>query len=307
MNERTSATRDPSRVALVTCADLPELDPDDRRLIAPLRALGLTAEAAVWDDPDVDWAEYNLAVLRSTWDYSTRHPEFVGWAARVPRLANPAPVVTWNTDKRYLVDLDLAGIPVTPTSWLAPEDRWKPPEDGEWVIKPAIGAGSVDCGRYRLTDPVHRRLAGVHVDRLQRAGRLVMIQPYLPAVDSYGETALLFLHDPGRGGLAYSHAARKGPMLAGPDRGGADPTELYRPERITERVPSAAELAMARRVIAAVPGDPAALLYARVDLIPGRDGRPVLVELELAEPSLFLGFDPGAAARFAAAIAAFAG
>jgi hypothetical protein len=290
-----------SRVALVTCADLPELDPDDRRLVAPLRARGVAAVPAVWDDPAVDWSGFDLAVLRSTWDYPPRRGEFVAWAASVPRLANPPEVVSWNTDKRYLVELSLADLPVVPTSWLAPDDAGQLPTDGEWVVKPAVGAGSRYCGRYRLDDPVHRRLAREHVGRLQRMGRLAMLQPYLPAVDTYGETALLFIADPHRGDLVYSHAIRKGPMLTGPDREGQ---ELYLPEQISQRVPSASELAIARRVVAEVPGGSDRLLYARVDLIPGPDGRPLLVELELTEPSLFLGHDTAAAARFAAAIAA---
>lgn len=301
MTSNEPATREPSRVALVTCADLPELDPDDRRLLRPLRTRGLTAVPAVWDDPDVDWSGFDLVVLRSAWDYPPRRSEFVSWAARVPRLVNPADVVTWNTDKRYLVELAVADLPVVPTTWVTPEDGWRLPETGEWVLKPAVSAGSKDSGRYHLDDPVHRRLAGAHLARLQGDGRLAMVQPYLPAVDSYGETALMFIADPGRGDLAYSHAVRKGPMLTGPD---PETHELYRPERITERVPSAAELALARRVLAEVPGGTARLLYARVDLIPGPDGRPQLVEVELTEPSLCLAHDPAAAARFAAAIAA---
>jgi hypothetical protein len=301
MTDHRRAARDQSRVALVTCADLPELDPDDRRLVPPLRWLGIEPVPAVWDDPDVDWASFDLAVLRSAWDYPPRRAEFLSWAARVPALANPAPVVRWNTDKRYLADLSGAGLPVVQTSWVAPGDCWHLPESGVWVLKPAVGAGSKSCGRYRLADPVHRRLAVEHVTRLQRAGRLVMVQPYLPAVDSYGETAVLFLADPERGELGYSHGVRKGPMLAGPDR---QTHELFLPEQVTERVPSAAELALARRVLAAVPGGPDRLLYARVDLIPGPDGRPLVVEVELTEPSLFLGHDAGAADRLAAAIAA---
>lgn len=329
MTDNPRAAREfSSRVALVTCADLPELDPDDRRLVDPLRVRGVSAVPAVWDDPAVDWSGFDLAVLRSTWDYAARRGEFVSWAASVPRLANPPEVVSWNTDKRYLVELSLADLPVVPTSWLAPDDAGQLPAAGEWVVKPAVGAGSKDCGRYRLDDPVHRRLATEHVTRLQLADRLVMLQPYLPAVDSYGETAVLFVADPHRGDLVYSHAIRKGPMLAGPDRRpvrdpsaaspagssagqrgegdglGMETHALYRPERITGRVPSASELAVARRVVAEVPGGSERLLYARVDLIPGPDGRPLLVELELTEPSLFLGHGAGAAARFAAAIAA---
>jgi hypothetical protein len=261
----------------------------------------VAAVPAVWDDPAVDWSGFDLAVLRSTWDYPPRRGEFVAWATSVPRLANPPEVVSWNTDKRYLVELSLADLPVVPTSWLAPDDAGQLPADGEWVVKPAVGAGGRYCGRYRLDDPEHRRLARDHVARLQGMGRLAMLQPYLPAVDTYGETALLFIADPHRGDLVYSHAIRKGPMLTGPDREGQ---ELYRPEQISERVPSASELAIARRVVAEVPGGSDRLLYARVDLIPGPDGRPLLVELELTEPSLFLGHDAGAAHRFAAAIAA---
>lgn len=292
-----------ARVALVTCADLPDLDPDDRLLVAPLRALGVAAVPAVWDDPGVDWAGLDLAVLRSTWDYPTRRSEFVAWAAHVPRLANPAEVVTWNTDKSYLLDLGLAGVPVVPTTWVGPEDSWQPPRTGECVIKPAAGAGSKDCGRYRLADPDQRRLAAAHVARLHQDGKLVLVQPYLPAVDRHGETAMIFLADPNRGGgLGFSHAVRKSPMLVGPHRA-VDDEVLYRPEEITARTPSAAELAVSRRVLGTVPGGADRLLYARVDLIPGADGRPLVVELELTEPSLFLAHHRGAATRLAAAIA----
>jgi hypothetical protein len=270
-------------------------------LLSPLRMRGIEAVPAIWDDPALDWSTFDLVVLRSTWDYPPRRKEFTVWAGSVPRLANPATVVSWNTDKRYLVELTLGDVPVVPTSWLAVGESWHPPQAGEWVIKPAVGAGSRYCGRYQLGDPAHRRLAEAHVARLHELGRLVMLQPYLPAVDDYGETAVLFVADPHRGDLAYSHAVRKGPMLTGPEK----PIDgLYHEEVITGRIPSAAELAVARRALAEVPGGSEQLLYARVDLIPGPDGRPLLVELELIEPSLFLGHDAGAATRLAAAIAA---
>jgi hypothetical protein len=289
-----------SRVALVTCAELPDLDPDDRRLLKPLHRLGVEPVAAVWDDAGVDWSGFDLAVLRSTWDYPARRSQFVAWAGSVPRLANPADIVAWNTDKRYLLDLDLAGLPVVPTRWVVPDETWRPGESGEWVVKPAVGVGSLDVGRYRLADPSERRLAADHVGRLQHAGQMVMLQPYLPSADRYGETAVIFFASPHGGEPAYSHAIRKGPMLTGP--ADSEPG-LYRSERISSRVPTVIELAVARRTIAEVPGGPERLLYARVDLIPGRDGRPLVVELELTEPSLFLGYAPGAATLLATAIA----
>lgn len=282
-----------ARVALVTCAALPDLYPDDQLLLDPLRSAGLAAEPAVWDDPAVDWTGFDLVVLRSPWDYVHRREEFLAWTARVPRLLNPPGVVAWNTDKRYLGMLAGAGAPVVPTRWLEPGATWTPRTAGDWVIKPAVSAGSRDTGRYDLTDAEHRELATAHLARLAGAGRVAMVQPYLPAVDDHGETSLLYF------GGRYSHAIRKGPMLDGPDAG--EPV-LFRPEEIVPREPVAAEHAVAERVLAAVPGA-AGLLYARVDLIPGPDGQPLLVELELTEPSVFLAHGEGAAQRFAAAIA----
>jgi hypothetical protein len=287
----------PAQVALVTCAELPDLDPDDRLLAAPLAELGVGADAVVWDDAGVSWGTYDLVVLRSTWDYARRRDEFVAWARTVPRLMNSADIVAWNTDKRYLSELLSAGLPVVPTDWIAPADAWALPTRGEWVIKPAVSAGSLDTGRYDTADPEHRQLAAAHVARLQAADRLVMMQPYLPSVDTYGETSLLFFSG------EYSHAIRKGPMLNGPE---VAVDGLYKEEEIAARRPTEAELLVGARALAAVPGGADQLLYARVDLIHGRDGEPLVVELELTEPSLFLATSPHAPVLFARAIAAAA-
>ncbi len=273
------------KVALVTCAALPDLDPDDRLALAPLAAYGIEAVAERWDDPAVDWAAYDLVVLRSPWDYPDRRDDFVAWARCVPRLVNPAHVVAWNTDKHYLADLD---VPVVPTSYVAPGETFRPPA-AEFVVKPTVGVGSRDTGRYQ---PADHDTAAAHVARLHATGRTAMVQPYLSAVDDHGETALLYFA--GR----FSHAIRKGPMLDGAN---AEVTGLYKREQITGRVPTAAELAVGDKVVAGL--DPA-VLYARVDLVPDPAGSPVVLELELTEPSLFLGYSADAADRFAAAVAA---
>ncbi|MFC5006200.1 RimK family alpha-L-glutamate ligase [Dactylosporangium cerinum] len=300
MEQSYSATRAGARVALVTCAELPDLDPDDQSLVPALAAAGISAVPAVWDDPTVDWSGYDLAVVRNTWDYPRRRAEFTAWAGSVPQLANPADVIAWNTDKRYLRELAEAGIPIVPTTWIDPGDPVDLRKDGEVhgeihseiVVKPAVSVGSVDTGRYRL--PEQEDLAIAHVRRLQAAGRLVMVQPYLADVDTAGETALLFI------GGAFSHAIRKGPILTGPDEG---VDTLYQEESITPRTPSPAEHALAERVLTALPFDRSALLYARVDLLPTPSGDPVVIEVELTEPSLFLTTAAGAPDRLAAAIA----
>ncbi|MFF7247261.1 RimK family alpha-L-glutamate ligase [Embleya sp. NPDC008237] len=279
------------RVALVTCAELPDLDPDERLLFEPLAARGIRAEAAVWNDPAVDWAGYDLVILRSVWDYPARRKEFIDWAASVPRLANPASIVAWNTDKTYLRDLTRAGLPVVETMWLEPDSTVTLPTSGLHVVKPAISAGSLDTERYDLASPEQRALAAGHATNLLASGRTVMVQPYLEAVDTVGETALVYFDG------VFSHAVRKGAMLDGTAETVGD---LYRSERIEAREPSAAELAVAARVLTEIPVGP--LLYARVDLIPAADGTPTLLELELTEPSLFLAYADGSADRFADAI-----
>lgn len=240
----------------------------------------------MWDDPAVDWDAFGLVVLRSTWDYTTKLDAFLAWAERVgDRLVNPPDVVRWNTDKRYLADLDAAGLPVVPTRFVAPGE-----EPGELpahcVVKPAVSAGSRDTARHE-----DAAAAAAHVRRLTGAARVAMVQPYLVEVDSDGETALLYCEG------AWSHAIRKGPLLLG---GVATVEGLFAPENITRREPRPAEREIGDAVMAEVTRRfGAAPLYGRVDLI---GAEPVVLELELTEPSLFFAFDDAAPARFAAAI-----
>jgi hypothetical protein len=292
--EHERATREASRVALVTSDLFPDLYEDDHPLRDALVERGVAVDAARWDDPAVDWAGYDLAVLRSPWDYPARRDAFVAWAWSVPRLANPADIIEWNTDKHYLSELAAAGLPITPTAFAEPGEAWTPPSPGEWVIKPTISAGSKDTGRYSL--PADLELAQAHVTRLTAAGRTAMIQPYLAAVDTAGETSVLCLPD-AAGELTYSHAIRKGALLTGTGERAGEYNE-----EITTRTPTEAELDIAGRVLAVIPAGAKRLLYARVDLVPGADGAPLLLELELTEPGLFLRYANGAADRLADAI-----
>jgi glutathione synthase/RimK-type ligase-like ATP-grasp enzyme len=287
----TDRSRALPRVALVSCRALPLGDEDAPTLLAACVTAGLDAEWLVWDDPAVDWTSYDLVVIRSTWDYPPRHDEFVAWAESVPRLANPADVIRWNTDKRYLRDLQRAGLPVVPTDWLAPGDDVVLPRSGEYVVKPAVGVGARDTARYL---PEHAELAREHAQRMLAEGRQVMIQPYLAAVDEVGETGLLYL------GGTYSHAVRKSALLTGPD---PEVAGLYREEQIEPAEATAAERKVAELTLAAVPGGADRLLYARVDLVRGPDGDPIVLEVELTEPSFFLTSAPGTAADlFAGAV-----
>ncbi|SFA72248.1 ATP-grasp domain-containing protein [Cellulomonas marina] len=302
-----------ARIALATCAELPDLDPDDLPLVAALAERGVSAEPVVWDDPTVDWGTYPAVLLRSTWDYSDRPQQFAEWIRRVDRtstLLNPAAAVTWNIDKTYLRALEGAGLPIVPTIWLDPERQMDSraihtrfPAFGDFVIKPTVSAGSRDTGRYVAGETQSRSLAIMHAKNLLGVGRWVMLQRYLAGVDTVGETAVVFIDG------QLSHSVRKTPALAGPYRKGeSDEGPFHREGVQADATASEAELSLAQRVVDAlpglVPGVDHPLLYARVDMVPDDQGRPVVLELEVIEPSLFFAHGPGAVEAFADALVA---
>lgn len=294
------------RIALVTAREALALDEDMPPLVLALRELGADVETPCWDDTSVDWSSYDIAVLRSTWDYAERLDEFLDWADRCAvqtRLVNSPAVVRWNTDKHYLVQLAHAGVPVVPTLFVEPAadpaaelqrflsgapGAFSVGRDGdfaEFVVKPSVGAGSRDAARYRRQDSAK---AVQHIARLLNAGRSVMLQPYLDRVDEHGETAVIYL------GGQYSHSIRKGPLLKLDD---ALVSGLFAPEQITPRDPDPRERLVAEAAFRACSLDEPP--YARIDLIRDSHGEPVVLELELTEPSLFFLHAPEAAGRFA--------
>lgn len=271
-------------VLLATSSQLPELDVTEQPLLAALRAAGLTAEPAVWDDESVDWGGARMCLLRSTWDYHLRLPAFRDWAKRVSaatRLWNPWPVLAWNTRKTYLKDLADRGIETIPTVWLEAgqtveldsllaEGGWR-----EAVIKPVVGAGANGARRVRGGEDGQAALEAL----LDTQG--VMLQPYLAAVEGQGERALIVIDG------EVTHAIRKSPVLSGASG-------------VTRVTASSEELDFAMRTIAAAPGP---LLYARVDMVQDDRGDLRLMELEVTEPGLYFDLAPDAAERMARAIA----
>jgi O-ureido-D-serine cyclo-ligase len=288
------------KIALVTAIAAFALDEDLAPLKQALEAAGIDTTIVAWDDATVSWSRFDGALLRSPWDYTERLTEFLAWAEAVSQqtvLLNPLDVIRRNTDKHYLADLHQLGIAVVPSEFAEPGDDAgaaldnflrKYPDAAEFVIKPAVGAGSRDAQRYGREQ---QEAATVHVERLLADERSVLMQPYLASVDDAGETALMFFDG------VFSHAIRKGPLLQrdeGPTRA------LFAPEKITARAPGKDELDLAAATLAALPGGP--LAYARVDLIRAADGSPCVLELELTEPSLFFPYGEGSAERFVAVV-----
>lgn len=287
------------RIALATCRDLPDREVDDRPLELALQRRGADVVQPAWDDESFEWTGVDACLIRTTWDYMERREHFVAWAedvARATRLFNPAGVVRWNTDKRYLRELEVDGLPIVPTIWL---ERGSRPELADrlaergWTrafLKPAVGATSRETLRFRA-DAEGLAAATAHLERLLPAEDF-LLQPYLASVETRGEVSAVFLDG------EPTHAVRKLPVPGDyrvqDDFGASDePTAL-----------TGEELELVRATLASAAerlGEPE-LLYARVDLLSGDGGRPLLNELELVEPSLFFRHAPRAADVLAQAL-----
>jgi hypothetical protein len=283
------------RIGLVTCRELPEPDPDARLLLAALQRAGVDAEFVAWDDPKSDPPEaFQRLILRSTWNYHLFPAEFSEWietADRLSRLSNSAPVVRWNLDKRYLESLESAGIPIVPTAWIRrgqAEPLRSILEASGWtdfVIKPTISASSWRTHRFRLDrgelGEAESTLAALVADLD------VMVQPYVPGVETTGEKAVMWIDG------EITHAVRKTPRFAGQGELVSGATPISPPERVAaERSVAVAEAETGVRP-----------LYARVDLMPDAEEGPMVSELELIEPSLYLVQSPAALDRLVRAIA----
>ena len=274
-----------NRVAVATSAGN-GVDPDASLLLAALRDADIEGALLVWDDARVDWNGFDLVVIRSTWDYTERRDAFLTWARAIERLWNPYPVIEYSTDKHYLFDLEDRGHRIVPTNFCDVGTTPRFP-DVDFVVKPAVGAGSMNAEKYRADE---RERALAHVARLHALGHDVVIQPYVGAIDALGERALVFIDG------AFSHAMTKGAMLNVAE---LDRNALFRTEQmsIANAEPDALDFAHA------VLGEPLfeGLLYARVDLVWTDEGWAVM-ELELVEPSLFLTYNDEAPRRLARAI-----
>lgn len=262
------------RIALVTCSEMPRPDGDLPILAAAFAARGARAEVVCWDGAGVAWSGYDAVLVRSAWNYVAHYRAFRAWidaVARESRLLNPREAMLWNLHKRYLAELATDGIAVVPTEvvlhgidpdWDALFARF-----GDLVIKPAVSAGSFATIRVRAGDAATARAhRGAHHERD------LLVQPLLSSVVAHGESNLV--HFGGR----FSHAIHKGARWDG---------QAEQSRGLVE--PAADELLLARRVLDHVDGlGFGGLAYARVDMARGADGRPLLMELEIVEPSLFL-------------------
>lgn len=276
------------RIAFATCHDLGGLTPDDQLAADLLMKQNIVVDATAWDDPEIRWQNYDAVILRSTWNYHRKLPEFLQWLAHLDgakvRLWNPPDVVRANVSKKYLIELQNSGLPIVPTVWIPSGEAAQLRvvlEKQNWnraILKPDVSASA-----YRT---ISTSLSTVSRDQqqfdeiLKNSGGL--IQEFRNEIIEAGEWSLIFFE------REFSHAVLKHPQ-AGDFRVQEELGGI-----IHAAAPSNSLLKQAQKILDHVKGS---LLYARVDGIVSKD-QFLLMELELIEPSLFMGFSIGAAERF---------
>ncbi|MDO5034160.1 MAG: glutathione synthetase [Actinomycetaceae bacterium] len=296
------------RVTLATSAEMPDLYSDEAKLLDALSERGCDPQIKRWDDPEVDWEEAGLVVVRSVSDYATRRDEFLKWAASVPRILNHPDILDWNSDKHYLKVLnEKYGLPIIPTTWLEADAGLSKhrvhsrfPALQDFVIKPAVSSGNRDIGRYSAVDPASRRAAVDHVMGLLAEDRSVMLQRYQEAIDKHGEITLVFFN-----GL-LSHSVYKQPLLHS-----TQVTDEAMQETLVEaREATAEEWRWGEQIRAALHayvkermGRDEQFLFNRVDIVPDGEGSFMVMEIGLVDAQLYLTSSPEALGNFADAIA----
>lgn len=230
---------------------------------------------------------FPLVLPLLAWGYHVSHERWLRacrtWSDAGVPVANPASVLAWNSDKRYLARLADRGIRIPATTWteqVTPallDDVFESTGATQLIVKPTVSGGAwktLRVGRGdALTDAPHGA---------------AMVQPYLPAIEHQGETSMLFF------GGRLSHVVNKRPV-AGEFRIQMQYGGVYTPLD----APPPGALQLAERTLAAI-AEP--LLYARIDTVPDGDGTWMLMEAELIEPDFYLGADPAKGAGFVAAV-----
>ncbi len=291
------------RVTIATFEGMPpEFGGNDRLLLDKLTDRGIEINYIPWNAAGADWSTPDLVVVRSPWDYARRHGEFIDWVRSVEApLENAPALIEWNSDKRYMADLACEGLPVVETDYVGPGDPL-PEIEAEVVIKPTISAGARDTGHFGP-----RSVAAGHelIERIRGDGGMAMIQPYIPTVETTGETAVVTVSG------EVSHVLHKGAVLGHDEVAPVRQDSLrvaesmYDPSLVVAGEASEDQLELTRRTLEVISERFDTIpLVARIDILRQPGGEPVLLEIEAIEPNLYFEQAPGAADRLADAIVA---
>ena len=265
---------------------------DDEHAIAPLEQLGWQVSTLSWRQTGTPWSDFDVVVVRSTWDYWDDIPAFLETLRQIDsttRLANPLDIIHWNLEKTYMLDLEGKGIGVVPTTWPDAVHPGSFPgffaelSTGELVVKPVVGANGEDAYRVSAGDDL-QRLEWIS-DRFRK--KRAMVQRFMPSILDGGEYSLFYFNG------IFSHAILKLPT------GSEFRSQEEHGSEIRPVAPEEKLLLRGQEVLDTLPAIP---LYARVDFVRDDQRDFVVMELELIEPSMYLRTDPEAPGRFARAI-----
>ncbi|WP_284462395.1 hypothetical protein [Chryseobacterium sp.] len=254
---------------------------EDIELINFLKGKGLDVVPTIWNDENVNWSSFDVAIIKSPWDYHNHLEEFLNWLERIEDLGvkvlNPSEIIKWNSDKHYLKDIAEKGLPVIPVEYLDKDSSFDNHffdlfKTDKLVVKPCVSAGaqntitvSKDNFNERSTD----------IEQLLKE-QDYMVQPFVEEIKN-GEWSFLFFNG------KYSHCSLKTPKQ------GDFRVQHYHGGSISYPTPEPLHIEQAGTYLKSLPES---TLYARVDGVLINNSF-YLMELELIEPYLFLNGNNG--------------
>ncbi|MBC7747976.1 MAG: hypothetical protein H7Z76_05250 [Methylotenera sp.] len=279
------------KIALLTCEKLPDLNPEDQKIIPALAQHNIESSAVIWSDKTVNWTDFDYLIFRNTWDYFEKETEFKIWLDHIENLGiktlNPIEVIKQNIHKFYLREMEQQGITILPTLFIEKTghldlakripSHWK-----KAVIKPAFSAGSYLTEVFDVSNSteIDQQYATIALEKE------LLVQEFMPQIQTLGETSFIFFNK------KFSHAVNKKPV-EGDFRVQSLFGGIY-----TLVHPSQDLIQKAQKVVDTFKED---LLYARVDgiLI---DQELYLMEVECIEPDLYFNLSENSLERFVASI-----
>ncbi|MFV8369212.1 ATP-grasp domain-containing protein [Flavobacterium sp. LB2R40] len=278
-------------IALLTCEKLPDLNPEDQKIIPALAKHNIKAKAVIWSDTTINWTDFDYLIFRNTWDYFEKETEFNIWLRQIEMLGvktlNPIKIIKQNIHKFYLREMEKQGITILPTVFIDKTNTLNLAEHlpSHWdkaVIKPAFSAGSYLTEVFEASNiqEINKKYAAIASDKD------LLLQEFMPEIQTLGETSFIFFNK------KFSHAVNKKPVDGD-----------FRVQSLFGGIynlvhPSTELIEKAQKVVGTFKED---LLYARVDgiLI---ENKLYLMEIECIEPDLYFNLSEGSLERFVTAI-----
>lgn len=279
------------KIAILTCEKLPDLNPDDQKIIPALAKYGLEAKAVIWSDKTIAWTDFDYLIFRNTWDYFEKETDFTIWLDQIENLGiktlNPISVIKQNIHKFYLRAMEEQGITILPTIFIEKTanlnlaerivPHWK-----KAVIKPAFSAGSYLTEVFEVTNiqEINEQYKAIASEKE------LLLQEFMPQIQTSGETSFIFFNK------KFSHAVNKKPV-----EGDFRVQSLFGGKYNLVQ-PSQELIQKALKIVHTFQDN---LLYARVDGIVINDDL-YLMEIECIEPDLYFNLSEGSLERFVASI-----